>query len=146
MRSTKPTFTKSAFDRLVGYLSRRDHSVRELSQKLARYHDFDEVEAAILKADRLKLLPDPKDFAQRLSKHLLSRGKGKRYISAYLKKKGLPVIAVSEAAELEKALKLVVDQLRFEPPFTLSQKQKIFRYLNNRGFDSKVVKQVMYEK
>ncbi len=139
-------FTKSAFDRLVGYLSRRDHTVRELSQKLSRYHEFDEIEEAILKADRLKLLPDPKNFAERLSKHLLSRGKGKRYISAYLKKKGLPATPISPEDELEKAKKIVVNQLLFEPPFTYEQKQKIFRYLGNRGFDSQVVRQVMNSK
>ncbi len=137
---------KSAFNRLVHYLSRRDHSVRELSQKLARYHEFDEVAAAIRKADDLKLLPDPNIFAQKLSLSLLARGKGKLYISAYLKKKGLPGAVIPLEEELERARKLVSHQLNFSAPYTLKEKQKVFRYLNNRGFASNVVKMVMNEK
>lgn len=135
--------TKSAFDRLVGYLSRRDHTIRELRQKLSKYHEPSEIIAALEKADEIKILPDHKKMSLQLAQQLLRKGRGQRYISAYLKKKGLPLSLPDEDEELKRAKQIVFHTLRLEPPFTLAQKQKIFRYLSNRGFSSSLARSIM---
>lgn len=137
---------KSAFDRMMTYLARRDHTPRELRDKLARYHEGDEIIAALEKAEEYNLLPDPKVMSQKTSEALLRKGKGARYVAAYLKKKGLPPSGLKQEDELDRARRLVLDQLKFEIPFSLEEKKKIFRYLTNRGFSSQVVRQVMNAK
>lgn len=130
----------------MGHLARRDHTPLELRQKLKRYHEPPEIEAALKKAADLNLLPDIKVFSQRTAESLLRKGKGTRYISAYLKKKGLPPTSLPFEDELDRGRRLVIDQLRLEPPFSLEEKKKIFRYLSNRGFGSQIVRQVMNAK
>lgn len=140
------TSAKKAFDRVMYYLSQRDHSVKELTQKLARYHEKDEIEAAIQKADEYGYLADPKVISQRLAGQLARKGKGQRYINNYLKNKGLPIAEVAEEEELQTGRGLVERNLKFSPPYDLKQKQKIFRYLSNRGFRSAIVKLIINEK
>lgn len=134
--------SKSAWDRMMGYLGRRDHSVLELRQKLSQHHDPEDVIAALKKAHSLNLIPDSTQMAKRTAEALLRKGKGSRYIAGYLKKKGLPNSKVDGDDELDRATRVVVDQLRFEPPFTHEEKKKIFRYLSNRGFSSEVTRAV----
>lgn len=138
--------SKKAFNRVMYYLAQRDHSVKELTQKLSRYFEKDEIEAAILKADEYGYLTDPKIISQRLAAQLGRKGKGQRYISNYLKNKGLPATQVSEEDELSTGRGLIERSLKFSPPYDLKQKQKIFRYLTNRGFRSAIVKLIINEK
>lgn len=138
--------SRSAFDRLVGYLARRDHSIRELRQKLSKYHEAEEVISALEKAQERGYLVDGNTLAERASAQLLRRGKGPAHIRAYLKKKGLPYLGVPESAELVRAARLVIDKMKKNPPYTLEEKKKIFRFLGSRGFSAGVARKVINSK
>lgn len=136
---------KSAWDRLLGYLSRRDHTETELIKKLLQYHEVEEIQAAILRAREHEMIPKPEVMAERTVAQLIRKGKGSMYISAYLKKKGLPPAPASEDLQIEEALKTVQKRLRMEGPPSFEQKRKIQRFLMNRGFRGSVVSSVLSE-
>ena len=138
--------SKSAFDRLVGYLSSRDHSVRELSTKLKRHHENTEIIEALERADELGLLKNPSQIAQQVAASLLRRGKGPQWIQAQLKKKGLPVVSIDPDEETAKARAVVERKFAFDPPLTIEQKTKIYRYLCNRGFRPQVARAISFQK
>ena len=89
--SPRRKLTRSAYDRLVDYLARRDHSERELRDKLRKAeHPDHEIEAAIEEARARKWLPDESVLATREADRLARQGKSPQQIRVWLSKKGLP--------------------------------------------------------
>lgn len=134
---------KTAWDRLLGYLGRRDHSETELIKKLVQHHTVEEVENAILRARDHNMIPEPETLAKKTSSALLRKGKGSLFISAYLRKKGLPKIQVDEEDQLMEAARMVTRRLKLEPPITKEQRIKVQRYLMNRGYPGGIVAKVL---
>lgn len=82
---------KTAYQRMVDLLSRRDHSTRELTQKLRKAeHTPEEIEEALAFARDRKWLPDESVIAARETARMARAGKSPAQISVWLKKKGLP--------------------------------------------------------
>lgn len=82
---------RSAYDRLVDYLARRDHSERELREKLKKaQHTDQEIESAIGEARERKWLPDESVLATREADRLARQGKSPQQIRVWLSRKGLP--------------------------------------------------------
>lgn len=82
---------KTAYERMVDLLSRRDHSTHELTQKLRKAeHSPEEIEAALEFARVRKWLPDESVIAARESTRLARAGKSPAQISTWLRRKGLP--------------------------------------------------------
>ncbi len=82
---------KTAYERMVDLLSRRDHSAAELTQKLGKAeHTAEEIEPVLTFARERKWLPDESVLAARETARLSRAGKSPAQISAWLKKKGLP--------------------------------------------------------
>lgn len=134
---------KSAWDRLLGYLARRDHTESEVMKKLIAYHEIDEIENAILRAREARLFANPQVLSQRTAESLLKRGKGSRYVSGYLRAKGLPPTKTDPETELQQAQELVTRRFRFEAPWTREQRQKVQRFLTTRGYSSSVIREVL---
>jgi len=89
----------SAYDRLIQMLSRRDHSEREIRNKLAKaQHPAEEIDAALETARSRKWLPDESVLATREAGRLARIGKSPQQIKSWLSKKGLPTSGL--AAEL----------------------------------------------
>lgn len=89
----------SAYDRLIQMLSRRDHSEREIRNKLAKAkHSAEEIDAALETARSRKWLPDESVLAAREAGRLARIGKSPQQIKSWLSKKGLPTSGI--AAEL----------------------------------------------
>lgn len=83
--------TMKAYDRMVMLLSRRDHSERELLEKLKKAeHPEEEITEAIEFAKTKGWLPDESVLAARESIRLARAGKSPSQIGAWLRKKGLP--------------------------------------------------------
>lgn len=136
--------------KMMDMIARRDHSEKELRQKLStRFADEDEgleaVEEAIQYAKDHKWLGDPADLAQRLAEMLHRRHKGIVYINNYLREKGLPSVETDRDLELEKALDLVKNKYH-ETEFDRAAKARVARFLASRGFDGETVRKVIYEK
>ncbi|MEN0058409.1 MAG: regulatory protein RecX [Bdellovibrio sp.] len=142
---------QAAKRKIMDLLARRDHSEKELRQKLRdRFSDDDEVgnlvDEAIDFAKDNNWLGDPQTLAERMAEGLHRRSKGIHYINNYLKEKGLPTVVADHEQELEKACAIVKNKFAEDHKFSREEKARLARMLASRGFDSETVRKVIYEK
>lgn len=106
-RKEKVPSTRTAYDRMVDLLSRRDHSTMELKSKLKKAgHVPEEIESALEAARLQQWLPDETILAEREAGRLARAGKSPTQIKSWLTKKGLPTKGfVIEENEEESAYK-----------------------------------------
>ncbi len=136
---------------MTEYLSRRDHSEKELRTKLSKFYSAEEIQIAIEYGKSRKWIPDTPEekleFSKKVADTLRRRGKGINYINKYLKEKGLPSITSDAETELNKAVELI--RLKFQkqiPAITNTEqtrevyhekakiKAKAIRFLLSRGY------------
>ena len=132
---------RSARNTMMDLLARRDHSEKELRNKLKiREFSDQEITRAIEFAREKSWLPNNESqneqFSLRMAQGLHRKNKGILYINDYLKKKGLPHIKKDSELELDKALSVLENK-------KLKEKMKIGRFLMSRGFDSETVRQAL---
>ena len=131
---------KTLKERLVDYLARRDHSRRELKQKLSRHAETpEEVDAVITWADEHGYLKAPEQLTETFTRSLHRKLKGHRQIEVWLAAKGLPAPEKDSELELKKAQELATK-------WNIEDKAKLARRLSYRGFDSETIRKVIYEK
>lgn len=136
---------KSALEKIVDFLSVRDHSEKEIRNKLTQKEfESDEIEEGLELAQEQGLMLDPKVYAQNLSEQLSRKHKGILYINQYLASKGLPPVSVSWELELEKAKYLILNRFSKNPPYTIEEKQDIYRYLTNRGYADQTIDKLIH--
>ena len=108
------------------------------------------IDLAIEFARDHKWLGDPEVLAGKMAGMLHRKNKGISYINNYLKGKGLPPITGDRDLELEKALALVKNKFSDFSKLPFGEKRKeqarVARFLASRGFDSEIVRKVIYEK
>lgn len=108
------------------------------------------IEAAIEFAKTNNWLGDAGQLSEKMASMLHRKNKGIGYINNYLKEKGLPAVSADRDLELEKALTLVKNKFSdfSELPFEEKRKEqaRVARFLASRGFDSDIVRKVIYEK
>ena len=145
--STNQPF-RNCLNKLFELLSRRDYSVKELQQKLSKKaFDPETIEKAIRWADERRYIRPPEELSHSLAQQLLQRGKGRRYIQQYLKKRGLPPIdEFDKDTELHKALEFALQRAKRCATLDRAAREKIGRQLITRGFPLDIVRTVIYEK
>jgi SOS response regulatory protein OraA/RecX len=125
----------------------RDHSERELRQKLKRMYEPKEIDEAIEFAREHNLLAPEEAIAERTARALGRKRKGHRFISQYLKQKGLPAVAKDADDEVRKAIELVEAKLKLDSgeirKLDFEKKMKVQRLLANRGFDLETIRRVI---
>lgn len=147
-----PLKTKMAAQRkAMDIIAKRDHSEKELRQKLRRKFSGEEgldslVDDTIEFAKEYNLIGEPDELAGRMADMLHRRNKGIHYINNYLREKGLPTVGTDRDLELEKALHLVKNKYPEDSPLSREEKARLGRFLVARGFDSETVRKVLYEK
>ena len=148
----------SARNKMMDLLARRDHSEKEIRQKLKEKFTKDEIDQVIEYGKRARWIPDSdaaqSALAEKMAEALRRKGKGIRYINSYLAKKGLPPVSSNSEEELEKARTLIEN--KFSDSKTLDRKKtaeeknklraKMGNFLVSRGFDMEIVRKVIYEK
>lgn len=126
------------FTLLVEMLSRRDHSIQEARDKLARYGYRDqEIEAAIERARKSRYLDDGR-FATQFIEQRIRQGWGRRKIEQELRHRGIETDAIpgypeaffSEEDDRERALEL----LRHRSIPSERTFEKLTRSLMSKGF------------
>lgn len=136
----------SAKHKLADHLARRDHSPRELAQKLAGDYPPKEIAEAIAWAQSKGWLPSDEasflKFSEKVSEAYHRRKKGVRYINAKLHRLGLPEIRSEPSRELEKAIELVDNKFFRRPSGQPVDKLRIQRFLVARGFEGEVIREV----
>jgi regulatory protein len=139
---------RTATHTVVDLLSRREHSEKELKQKLKkREFTNEEIDQALQKAKDHQLISKPEDIAERFANQLHRKNKGIHFINSTLHEKGLPSVSRDEELELEKAKALVktkYSRFNFDSKeATREEKLKVMRFLASRGFDSSTIRKVI---
>lgn len=138
---------KTARNRVMDLLARRNHSELELRQKLQDDYPTAEIDAAIEFARESKWLLPADELSERVAGSLGRKRKGHRYISQFLKKKGLPPVAKDLDAEIEKGRDIVrtkmARKLASEGHIDYEDTKKVYRLLANRGFDDETIRRVI---
>ncbi len=132
---------------MLNLLSRRDHSEKELIQKLIiREFATEEIEKAILYAREHDLIGESTKLAENMAQSLHRRKKGIRKINSVLQQKGLPQVKPDMETELEKAFALVNSKQRtkkFTPLTDRTVRIRLGRLLQSRGFTNEIINQVL---
>ncbi|MGE3973400.1 MAG: regulatory protein RecX [Bdellovibrionales bacterium] len=160
-RSSPPDFKEKsdsaelALERCMQYMAARDHSEKELQKKLKRRFTPEAVESALATMKKHNWLPEPEILAQRVTDTLHRKKKGHLYIKNYLQQIGLKATARDSEKEIQKAQQILEKKFpKVEAgsqsdnlDFTAHQKliQKMMRFLSARGFDSEIVRKVVYD-
>jgi len=148
-RRTDDKTKASAYDRALALLVRREHSARELKDKLSRRGlDADDAAAAVAQLQSKDFQNDGR-FGEMLVRSRLEGGYGERWIVAELRTHGIPegkardLIADANPDWSE----LVQRQLRRRfgtiRPRTPAERNKRAVFLLRRGFDAATVKLVV---
>ena len=152
-RTSRPAFLASkssseskAFAKLCDILSRRDHSLKELQEKMSLRFEQEAIDKAIEMADEYGYLKDPQEIAERVAEAQHLRCRGFRKIEFELKKKALPDVEMDPERELEKARELLDKLIRKHDDTSFETKQKCMRSLASRGFLMDTIRQVTDEK
>ena len=134
------THEKTCWVKAMDYLSRRDHSEKELIEKLLKFYPMEEIEKTLREVkDRGWLLPS-EELSQKVAESLGRKFKGHLYINNYLRQKGLPPVPIDPEQEYEKALQLIESKLK-DP----NDIQRLSSLLKNRGFDTQTISRMIDE-
>lgn len=137
----------TARNRVMDLLARRDHSEKELRDKLFDKFSPAEIDKAIAFARENNWLLAEDVLAERFAGQMHRRNKGVHAINHKLRKMGLPSVKSDPDQELEKALQLAETKIaRLKSALDKKGREKIGRFLLSRGFAPGIVRKVVYEK
>ncbi len=135
-----PLTPQQLWDCALRLLSRRDHSRRELGQKLRqRQFDAELVEQALDKLEQQQWLADRRFAAVQVRQHIF-RKHGPLRIRVELQRKGVDEADIELALEeeapdwFELALACYRARFAFDDRLDIKEKAKRMRYLQSRGF------------
>ena len=131
---------KGADERAVGLLARREHSSRELTQKLKqRGVEPEEAEAAVTRLRREEYQSDTR-FAEALIRQRAGAGYGPRYIEAELRSHGLNPVEFREALASHDWLEICRTLVRKRAKAGVKgqgERTRIAQFLARRGFSGR---------
>lgn len=140
---------QQAKKKLMDLVARRDHSVKELRQKLSLRCDPETVEKTLQWAQEQHWLAPPERLQSQVSQQLARRGQGIRRINQKLKSLGLDSTVGNSDEELNRAQQLVRAKWSYENfkhlDFKEAQKlrAKIMRFLATRGYESSTISLIL---
>ena len=135
--------------KIMDRVARRDHSKKELRQKLSLICEMDLIEEAIRWAQQQNWFTSADSLKMKLTEQLARRGQGIDKINQKLNDLGLPLVEVDQEQELAKAKKLATTKWSIEDFQNLEQhdaqklKAKVVRFLSARGFTADIVSQIL---
>lgn len=131
---------KQLYGLALRLLTRREHSVQELSRKLREKTEHPEYISEIIQELIQKKYLDDARFAESYSRARANKGYGTLRIKRELKEKGIAEIANISAADI----KLIYNR-KFGDSFPTDNREKAkrIRYLQYRGFSFEEIKKVL---
>lgn len=124
-------------------LARREHSLRELEQKLRRRFDAKELDAALVSLTREGLQSDER-FAFSFTRERMLRGHGPRRIEAELQQRGIAGVLIDRAlaavpeeeGQSWRTVAAAAEARKFgdQPPADYTEKARRMQFLYRRGF------------
>ena len=136
------------WNKSLDLLSRREHSVSELRNKLIRFNpDSNDLKDVIERLITSNFLDD-KRFASAFIRSKAESGYGPNYISQYLTKKGItPDKYDMYSLEIDWEDKCLTqfNKKRRNKEINFKEKEKILRFLAYRGFSYEIIKNALKE-
>ena len=136
------------WNKSLDILSRREHSVSELRNKLIRFNpdpnDLKDVIERLITSNFL----DDKRFASAFIRSKAESGYGPNYISQYLTKKGITpdkYDIYSLEIDWEDKCLTQFNKKRRNKEINFKEKEKILRFLAYRGFSYEIIKNALKE-
>ncbi len=136
---------KKVMDLVAG----RDHSPKELRQKLGRVFETDIIDEAVAWAEQQTWFKPTADLTEDVAQKLSARGQGLAKVNAKLAEMGLDQVTTSAQEEYEKARAASLKKFgadAFEgltPSEANKQKTKVIRFLAGRGFEEDIVNKIL---
>ena len=133
----------------MDYVANRDHSEKELRQKMELQCEANIIEEALSWAKSQKWLATAEDLTAKVSEQLHQRGQGIHLINQKLEAKGLPSVEATSDQEFSKACHLVLAKWPKSAFNDLTSaesqklKAKIMRFLISRGYELEIVEQIL---
>ena len=131
---------QSIRERAMNYLARREHSVKELRQKLSKAgFEVDEIETTIARLTEQDLQSDQR-FAESYTHHRSKRGFGSQWIVNELKQRGVDGELINnlfkqlEIDWFELAASVRTKRFGEDSPTEIKERVKQQRFLYYRGF------------
>lgn len=131
--------------KIMDLLARRDHSLKELTDKLKERTSPETLQQALTWAKEQNWLPSNERLQEQVVRQLQGRKKGLTAINIKLKKMGLPTVKLEADTELETALQALKAKFKSDLLLNLEYKEfiklkaKVMRHLGSRGFSSAVI-------
>lgn len=136
------------WNKSLDILSRREHSVSELRNKLIRFNpDPNDLKDVIERLITSNFLDDER-FASAFIRSKAESGYGPNYISQYLAKKGIPsdkYDIYSLEIDWEDKCLTQFNKKRRNKEINFKEKEKILRFLAYRGFSYEIIKNALKE-
>ena len=143
------TLTAKLTGRAIDLLSYRDHSKRELVDKLARSSDRGVAEEAVAHLEESGLVDDRRFAAAYAQEVCRTKSWGPRRIRFELQSRGIsPEIAVQTVEELEIDEEAAIREIvlrKYSLPFDQKTKKRAFDYLYRLGYGSGEIAAVLRE-
>jgi SOS response regulatory protein OraA/RecX len=136
---------ESILNKIADFLARRDHSVKEIQEKLAQnkiYEPQEIADAIKIALEKRWLLPED-ELAEKVAQSLAIKNKSYFFISNYLEEKGLPRIPFDESMEIMAIERCLSKKFKNYKNLSLEDKQKALRLLSGRGFEAEICYKVL---
>lgn len=150
MTIQRPTLgLTEAKKKVMDMVARRDHSEKEIREKLSLHCEANTVEQVLIWAQQKNWLASPEALTEKLADQFNRRGQGTHKINQKLEQMGLPSVQADPILELEKAKKLALTKWSsavfqdLEDHEAEKLKAKMIRFLSARGFTSDIVSSVL---
>ena len=131
---------KSLWVKAMDYLARRDHSEKELMEKLKNHYPMEEIKSTLLEMKSRGWILPPEELSKKVCENLHKKNKSHFFILNFLKEKGLPPVQRQANMERKKALTLVKNKVK-DP----SNRKQLISLLKNRNFDTNTIREVLNE-
>ena len=143
----KKKLTRTIRHSVMDLLAQRDHSIKELRQKLKlKGYEPDQIQSAIDFVVENRWIGVPEELSMKFAESLHRKNKGIQYINRVLTEKGLPQIRSNSEIEVGKAIKLVHSKNIFSRVAVKDKKikAKLARFLEGRGFTREIIRKVLF--
>lgn len=138
-----------ALNKAADILARRNHSEKELRDKMSKFFEPQLIDDVIKEAWERRWLLPPDELAQSAAKSWSRSNKSAGYIREQLKRRGLPAVDIDEEEELQKMKALLEKKFRLtdseNPSLNYEERVKAYRFLKYRGFSDGLIRKVIHE-
>lgn len=124
-------------------LSERDHSKKELTDKLKRWYTPEAIQEAIAKIESYGYFKPETEMTKLWTQSLHRKGRGYFRIRHEMKKRGLPPPEMDYEEEMQACRKAFTKKFGETRLTSKEERFKAIRYLTSRGFDSDTIRKVI---